>query len=317
MPSAIENLQDAIVAELAGDPPAGGWALPFTCSRGYAEAVDLTDRTAAGVHIGVEAVQSLGRGATLALDQIVIPLTLQQRLDFENSPAIDDALALADQIKERLADWYDAELGFRMEMTQSPVPFERAKLTSPGLFVQRILLGVDHLRTIAAAPTAAAETAELTKARKAVWQAINASSFSVTWARKYQSDADLEELTLRDPGAHELPAIALYWGDTQPEWFTNVMQQWPSVMTATAWLPASLATAGELVLQELVAAVFRAAITPSTVPVVKKTTGHYPKLKSLRAQLVSYGRSGLRRAVRCDAQFDLTTFFDPLNAGSP
>lgn len=312
---AIADLQTALAAELAGDAPSGGWAAPFTVSRSFAEAADYESRENASLHIGCEAWRPLARGTTLALDQFVVPLTLQRGQSPANDASTETMLALGDQLRERLSDWSDGV--FRVETIAAPVPFDRAKLQTPGLFCQRILLDVDHLRTIAAAPMPAAETAELTKARKAVWQAIDAAEFSVTWARKYQSDADLEELTLRDPGPSELPALALYWGDTQPEWFTNVMQHWPGLMTATAWLPASLATAGELILQELVAAVFRATVSPSTVPVVKKTTGHYPKIRSLRAQLVSYGRSGLRRAVRCDAQFDLTTHFDPLNAGSP
>lgn len=312
---AIADLQTALAAELAGTPPTGGWAAPFAVTRSYAEAVDYPDRAQAAVHLGFETRRPLARGQTQALDQFVVPLTLQRGISPTDDAGVETLFALGEQLRERLADWHGGN--FRVETLAAPVPFDRAKLQSPGLFCQRILLDVDHLRTIADAPAPAAETAELTKARKAVWNAINASTFSITWARKYQTDADLEELTLRDPGPHELPALALYWGDTQPEWFTNVMQHWPSLMTATAWLPARLATCGELILQELVAAVFRACVSPSTVPAVKKATGHYPKLRSLRAQLVSHGRSGLRRAVRCDAQFDLTTHFDPLNAGSP
>lgn len=314
MNSFITDLQDALVAGLA-TPPAGGWARPFTIDKGLEEAKDLSDRTRASLYIGVDAWRPDSRGATLALDQCVVPLTLQQRRDWDDAPGLDELLRLGEQLREQLADWHDGP--FRVETVAAPLPFDRALLRTPGLCCQRILLDVDVLRTIATAPTPADETAELTKARKAVWAAVNASTFSVAWARKYESDQALEELTLRDPGAHELPALALYWGETKPEWFTNVMQKWPSLLTATAWLPASLATAGELVLQELVAAVFRATISPSTVPVVKKATGHYPELRALRSQLVPFGRSGLRRAVRLDAQFDLTTFFDPLHPGSP
>lgn len=314
MTPAIVTLHEALAASLSTLPDAG-WVAEFEVTHGFSEAKDYTQTERASVHLGYETRRPLARGTTQALDQVVVPVTLQRGVSPTDAEGVATLLALGDQLREQLSDWNDGE--FRVETLAAPVPFDRAKLQTPGLFCQRILLDVDHLRTIAAAPTPAAETAELTKARKAVWQAIDAADFSVTWARKYQSDADLEELTLRDPGPAELPALALYWGDTQPEWFTNVMQHWPGLMTATAWLPASLATAGELILQELVAAVFRATVSPSTVPVVKKTTGHYPKIRSLRAQLVSYGRSGLRRAVRCDAQFDLTTQFDPLNPGSP
>lgn len=315
MPSAIAELQTALVAALV-DPPAGGWALPFDVRTGFGEARELTDRGQASVWIGYDGYRAQARGSTLSLEQHVVPVTLQQRTDATQTEEVDKLLQVGEQLRERLTDLHDGP--FRVETVLAPVPFDSKALAgAPGLFCQKLLLDCDVLRTIAEAPPATAETAELTKARKAVWAAVDASEFSVAWVRKYQTDADLEELTLRDPGTHELPALALYWGETSPDWFTNIMQEWPSLMTATAWLPASLATAGELVLQELVAAVFRATVSPSTVPAVKKATGHYPALRSLKSQIVPFGRSGLRRAVRCDAQFDLTTFFDPLHPGSP
>lgn len=273
------------------------------------------------MQVALAGVSEQARTSTRILEQVLVDVTLsapQPKIDQDNR---DDLHALAEQIRDICVGV--TATGMRVEQLVSPNPLD-APAALQGLYQHRFQLDWDVLRTLATvAPPTVTDTGDdmpiLTKARGAVWDAINNwapfaadDPVPAAWTRKYQSPEDLEELSLHDPGHVDLPAIAVTWGPTATEWWVNTMQKWSQQLFVTFWLPANWEQVAEWRLMQLTQALYQSAPVDSTVSYIRRATGRPPAKNSpLSLELVALGRSQSLHAWRGTIALDLTANFDP------
>lgn len=319
MTSAAIALLDALAAAITPDAPDDRFDMPFTVERTWYAVQDLSAGDTR-VYVTWDGFRPLGRAGNLRLDAHLVSVYLQGR---NMGPDALDALdELREQLTDALQDWRDEANGFRVQSLQLPVPYDRNKLSSPSFYQSRILLDCDVLRTVGTAPEVDAPDPPpiLTKARTALWDAIAAwPAFTVDeepfWARKYSSDADVAELMLRDPAAHELPALSLTWGTLDPQALVHRMNQWPIAVTLTAWLRADQESIAQQIVEELIDAVYQGTKTGATIPAVKDALRQYPKgVGPVSITPTTIGRDDLLRAVRVDVTFTLRALHDPFGS---
>lgn len=193
-----------------------------------------------------------------------------------------------------------------------PLTIDQEKLQTPGVSQIQLLLDCDLLLTSEAdAPTVS--TSIMTTARNAFWSAINHwPALADVFARKYQTDAQVAELQLRDPVAAELPAIAIYWDSVKPTWKTNRMQEWPLALRMTLWLPGDQHTAAEQLAQDCFEAIYQAKPDGSQQTYIRTATG-YPvrRVSDMTVRSVTLGRTQQLKAMRVDVAFTLSSNKDP------
>lgn len=270
------------------------------------------------VQIGYVGSGQLARTSTRILEQALVNVTLTYRHPDNDQANLDACHTVAQQVRDLLYNFKtDAA---RVEQLLTPNPFEQTQAVQ-GTFKHRLTLDLDVLRTIATVdPPTVTDTGDatpiFTEARNAVWDSIDnwpAFATPAAWVRKFKDSADLEELSLHDPCAAELPAIAVTWGPTDPKWWTNTMQQWAQQLFITFWMPASWQAAAEWRLVQLTQALYQAAPESSPgVSYIRRAVGRPPsKTSPLSLELVALGRSQQLHAWRGQIALVLTANFDP------
>lgn len=124
-----------------------------------------------------------------------------------------------------------------------------------------------------------APTGVLTKARRAVWDAIDhwaelEGVFRRTW-RFEESGPNPLGLT---PTMGDLPALALFPAESPPsEWLLNQVQVFPYTLEARLWTGRWSLPAGEWLWEEIVRAIYQAA-PPGASTYLFAGTGHHDVL---------------------------------------
>jgi len=127
----------------------------------------------------------------------------------------------------------------------------------------------------------------LTTARESLWQAINlwpslkvnpsdvnASVFS----QQYMFDDEMIPMEELEPSIGEMPAIAIAPTVVDPKWYLNQMQTWNTAFVITIWTANWMLPQPEMLIEEVINAIYRQNVVGTTVPIVKQATGFYPYL---------------------------------------
>ena len=315
MTATVTTLQNAFLSTLqtlAGNSP----PVAFTPRIAEADEAQLAAIGAsADVLIGYESSARLGRTGNMIIEQYLIPITIKHRYAVNSNSDLAANHSLAEVIRDTLAAYHTSTV--RVDQLLSPHPFDAPLAVGPGQYAHKFVLDCDVLRTNSAITQDSTTPAKvLTKVRRAAWNAINNwSEFdSNTWARKFQNDADLDELALHDPGEFDLPALAVTLGPTSPRFFTHINQEWPVTLNVTAWFPAHQTTLAEYRAWQIVRAIYQSA-DPSTptVSYIRAATGRIPEKDSpISFDPVELGRSQQLKALKVTCQFVLTGIVAPL-----
>lgn len=317
----ITTVQTALKAAIEAAHKATPFALPID--------VRINDSTTdsppksndpADIVIGFEASALLGRSTNKRLEQFLVPIKLRCRNADGKQSRLDDCHLIAEQLRDLLANYHTSTS--RVEQLLTPHPFDQPANITVGMFDHRFVLDLDVLRTM----TEAEETEApdplpiLTETRKAIWDSIdNWSEFTVddvsVWTRKFRDPADIEELSLHDPAAHELPAIAVTWGPTNPEWWVNVAQNWPQQMFVTFWMPAHQLDVAEQRAVQLTRCMYQSAPEGQQPGFVKsyirEATGRPPDKNVITLEAVEIGRSQQLKCWKGQLALTLKGVIDP------
>jgi hypothetical protein len=154
----------------------------------------------------------------------------------------------------------------------------------------------------------------LSLVRKAIWDALNNwqewAGSANPWQRKFQTDADIDELSLHDPGEFDLPALAVTWDTIQPKFLVHVAQDWACTINIVSWWPAHMIEKAEYAAWQTVRAIYQSAATGQSgkpISYVRAATGRIPEKDSpITPEVVPLGRSGQLKALRMTCSFTLT-----------
>jgi hypothetical protein len=314
----ITDLQTALKETIDAAHKATPFALPI--------AVRIADSTTdappkqndgCDIVVGFEASALLGRTTNKRLEQYLIPIKLRYRNGEGKQERLAECHLVAEQLRDLLAAYHSTTA--RVEQLITPHPFDLPASLTVGMFDHRFVLDCDVLRTLVTPDDS--EPADplpiFTKTRNAVWNAIdNWPAFTIdeasVWTRKFRDPADIEELALHDPCAADLPAIAVTWGPTSPEWWVNVMQNWPQQMFVTFWLPGHQLDVAELRAVQLMQALYQCAPEGSTVSYIRAAVGRPPsKTSPITLEPIELGRSQQLKAWRGQIALTLTGQMDP------
>lgn len=265
--------------------------------------------------IGFESSSRLARTGSTILDQLLVPVTVRRRYDSGLQSDLDACHDFTEKLRDGLAAFHSGTS--RVEQLLSPHPFDAPQASGPGMFASKFVLDMDALRT----PTTIVQDVTtpltiMTKIRQAVWAALNGWSEwnGSTWARKYQTDADFDELALHDPGEFDLPALAVTWGPTNPRFFVHTAQEWPVTVSVVAWFPIHQTTLAEYRAQQIVRCIYQGG-NPATpgVSYVRAATGRLPEKDApITLDAVEIGRSQQLKALKLVCNFTLTGVVSPL-----
>lgn len=254
----------------------------------------------------------LKRTTNKVLDQVIIDANLTYRHPDNNQANLDQCHLVSEALRSLLTDF--TTTGARIEQLLSPDPFDEEPALQ-GVYQYRIGLDLDVIRTLHAPTTTTIATPPLlTLSRSAVWDAIdNWTDFANVWTRKFKTMADLEELALHDPGVADLPAVAVTWGPTQPDWWVNIQQQWAQQLFVTFWLPADQLDVAEWRLLQLTSALYKSAPTETPgVSYIRRATGRPPsKNGPVTLEQVAIGRTQQLYVWRGQIALTLTSNLDP------
>lgn len=315
-PASVTAVKSALKTAIEGAAE-GTFALPLAVwigdsASGHPPAV--TDPMS--VQIAFTGAAEIGRSSSRVLDQALIDCHLSYRYPNQSQIKLDNCNQVAERLRDLLLGF--TTTGARVEQLLTPNPFEQQRALQ-GAYSNRITLDMDILRTIATStPPTVTDSPILTATRNAVWDAIDnwppfAASGDVpaAWVRKFKDSADVEELSLHDPAPADLPAIAVTWGPTNPEWWTNIQQQWHQQVFITCWLPADQQQVAEWRLMQLMQAVYQSGTTPS-VSYIRRATGRPPSKNSpVSLEMVAIGRAQRLHAWKGQIALTLTTNLDP------
>lgn len=310
MPAPIATLLDALVTTLNGGDAQellGG----VTARRAYQETQNFKAQESASLFLSPYEWRTLGVCGGLRLQQHLVQLSIARR-DLTASNAGGDAdQAIAETVRTLLAT-FDDPAG-RVVDILGPLTVDRERLLSPGQSAVSLLLDCDVLLTPEEPPESDSATSILTVARSAIWDVVHHwPALTSLFARKYQTDADIAELQLRDPAPQELPAIALYWGGIEPDWKYSRTQLWPMTLRAALWFPGDRHTLAERGCEDFFDALYRAKPDGDSRTFLEAAIGYPPKrVGSMAVSSVTLGRAQQLKAVRVDVAFTLRTDNDP------
>lgn len=316
MTATVTTIQSGINASLTAlseaSPP-----LAFTVLTQEAASLDIQGSDdSAEVVIGFESLQQIGRTTATILDNYLIPVTVRKRYASGSQADLDACHDLTEAIRDTLANYHTSTV--RVDQLLAPNPMDFAQAVGPGVFAHQCVMDLDVIRRVSSITQDTSTPSEiLTKVRRAAWDAIDHwSEFTEdTWARKFRDDVDLDELSLHDPARFELPAIAITWGPTQPEWIAHTVQGWPSTLVVTAWFPAHQSTLAEYRAWQIVRALYQCAPSGSSVSYIRAASGQIPSKNSpINLQPVELGRSRQLKAIKLTCSFALTGLVDPFNS---
>ena len=316
MTATITTLQNAHKTTLDAIPT-GSRPVPFATRIAEADVTELaTNGSAADVVIGFEASGRLGRTDSTILEQFLVPVTIKNRYVSGNQTDIANNHALAELLRDTLANYHSSTA--RVEQLLSPHPFDNPQAVGPGQYVSRFVLDMDVLRPVSTITTDVTTPSKtLSKVRRAVWDSFdNWSEWdSSTWARKFESDQDLDELSLHDPGLFDLPALAVTWGPTSPKFFAHTVQEWPATVVVTAWFPAHQTRLAEYRAWQMARAVYQCAPSNNpTMSYVRTATGRLPTNDTpIAIEPAELGRSQQLKALKLTFSFTLTGLMSPWN----
>lgn len=316
MPPIAMLLEDL---ERALNSAAGQTALGGGCpaKRGYQETEPQTKQGVARIWLSPEGWQEIGRCGGLSLELHTIDVRFQRTQQTPDNTAIDVDIDTANAVRGLLRDFV-GQRGGRVTNIRGPLTIDRAKLTFPGQSSIGLSLDCEILTGTPTADPDADEPCLLTTARNAAWDALDnwpslqGTEESPVFRRKYKTAADFAELQLRDPAVHELPAIALYWGEIRPEWRNNRMQEWPLTLRYTMWFPGDRHGYVERVAVDTFDAIYKATRPDDSMPCIERTTGYPPRrVNELTVSSVVLGRAQRIYALRADVAFALRGNKDP------
>jgi hypothetical protein len=332
MPASVTNLQTAFKAAIDA-APSDSWAVPI--STRIADD-DVSDPPAVGVPadiiIGFEAGTTLVGTTNRSLDQYLIPVTVRRRYPVQDQSALDQLHLLTQQLRDLVSGFSSAAVSTttgdmttvsdaqRVETLLTPHPFDQPQSRTPGLFVSRFVCDCDVVRTFAAPSSPAIDPSPLlTSVRNAVWDSIDnwapfaaAGDVPAAWSRKFRSNLDLEELALHDPGPGDLPAIAVNLGPVNPDWWVNVMQNWPQALFVTFWLHAHQLDTAEWRAVQLMQAFYKCCPPNSTVSFIRTASGRPPSKNSpITLEPVALGRTQSFKAWRGTIALTINGQLDP------
>ncbi len=318
MPSRVAQWLDEIVAAI--NAPSGQTALggAVPAQRVYQDTLNLKDQESHAVFVSAAGWRQLGRCGGLTLQQQAVDVrVVQQANAAADNASLDVAVTTAEALRGLLTDFH-GQHGGRVEQIIGPMNIDRAKLTFPGQAAIDLSLDCDILTGTADADAEPDEPSRLTVGRNAVWTAIeNWPALDAVFQRTYKTSADFAELQLRDPAPWELPAIAVYWGDINPEWKWHRTQDWPLSMRLAVWLPGDRHTFAETLCETVFDAIYQAKPDNSTRSYIEQATGYPPRrVSSLTVSSIVLGRSQQVHALRADVAFALRSNKDPFGEES-
>lgn len=269
------------------------------------------------LQVGFVGAATLARATSRVLDQTLIDINLKYRHPDGTQANLDQCHLVAEQMRDFLAEF--TMTGARVEQVITPGPFDQIQAVQ-GTYSYRIGLDLDVIRSrhVRSAPTVT-DSPRLTAIRNAVWDSIDHWSpfaedeeeeIPPAWLRKFQSPADVEELTLHDPGLADLPAIAVTWGNIGQNWWTHREQKWPASLNVVYWLPADQIEIAEWRAQQIVECLYRATAEPGGLTYLRAATGYPPEKYSQTIEPVVLGR-GQNKAIRGTVAFQLPATFKP------
>ncbi|QDV30115.1 hypothetical protein Spb1_20430 [Planctopirus ephydatiae] len=320
-PARINAALDALLLQLvaAENAPAGGWEMAFHVDRQHLDTYTFTGIGTPVIVFDAEDWEEVGRTTDRSLEYYTVRVGLGCRIAGEKDPLIDRLDRLAQQLRDWLTD--HVVTGGRILDIEQTELVDRESLRNPGVYLTNFTLTVELLAGTPAAPIEITPEALLTKARLAVWAAIENWNWPAgfAWQRLFQSDADAEELLLRGgPSLAELPAIAVEWA--QPftvEQILNVLQKCPFSIRISLWLPAGSLTLAESLGDQLLQAICRSAPEGSSVPYVRKVTGHLPEpLGPFQITGVILPGEPSRKALKVSLTLVLPVYLDYFHGGS-
>ena len=315
MTSTIGTIQAALKTTLDAISN-GSRPVPYSVRIAEADVQDLPGPSdPADVVIGFEASGRLGRTGATLLEQFLVPVTIKRRFASATQSDMDLNHQLSELLRGTLADYHTSTA--RVEQLLSPHPFDNPQAVGPGQYVNRFVLDMDVLtRPSAIATDTSTPQKILSNVRRAVWDAIdNWSEWDGnTWGRKFESDQDLDELALHDPGYFDLPAIAVTWGPTSPRFFAHSVQDWPATVNVTAWFPAHATRLAEYRAWQIVRAVYQSHPVGDPFPYVKRATGRNPERDSpITIEPIELGRAQQLKALKLTCGFTITGLMAPWN----
>lgn len=198
-PARINAALDALLLQLvaAENAPAGGWEMAFHVDRQHLDTYTFTGIGTPVIVFDAEDWEEVGRTTDRSLEYYTVRVGLGCRIAGEKDPLIDRLDRLAQQLRDWLTD--HVVTGGRILDIEQTELVDRESLRNPGVYLTNFTLTVELLAGTPAAPIEITPEALLTKARLAVWAAIENWNWPAgfAWQRLFQSDADAEELLLR------------------------------------------------------------------------------------------------------------------------
>lgn len=321
--SRINASIDALLVQMVAsvNAPPEGWELLFDVKRQHADAQQLAMITRPTILFDPENWQEVRRSSNRQIEHYVVRVVLAVKVTKATDPLIDSM----DRLAEQLRDWFAARpvMGGRILDVEQPAIVDRESIRTPCVYVTNFALSVELLAGWPMLAPVLPDPASLfTQARRAVWDAIENWTWpeEFEWKRLFKSDTDTEELLLREaPSLAELPAISLEW--SQPfsvEQILNVLQKCPASLRISLWLPAGSLTLAEYLGDQLMQAVCRCTPEGSTVPYVRKVTGHLPEpLGPFQISGVNLpGEPAGRKALKVTLTIVLPIYLDYFHGGN-
>lgn len=320
-PARINAALDALLLQLVAmdHAPADGWEMAFNVDRQHLDTYSFTGMSTPVMVFDAEDWEEVGRTTDRSLEYYTVRVALGCRVARTQDPLIDQLDRLAQQLRDWLTDRVVA--GGRILDIEQTEMVNREQLRSPGVYVAQFALTIELLAGTPAEPFEITPAALLTQARLAVWAAIENWDWPAgfEWQRLFKSDADTEELLLREkPALDELPALAVDWQPFTTEDVLNILQKIPAVIRLRAWLPAGSLGLAETISQELLMAVCRSTPEGGTVSYVRAAIGHLPRpLGPCLIQSISLPGREDRKAIQITLSIGLPIYLDLYHAGSP
>ncbi|WP_373649009.1 hypothetical protein [Schlesneria sp. DSM 10557] len=311
MTATVTTIQNALKSALTGVTT----PVPFNVRVAEADVSDIpSTQQHADVLIGFEASARLARTEATILEQMLIPITIRRRYSKSDQAALGINHELAEILRDKLSDYHSSTA--RVEQLLSPHPYDEPQAVGPGIWVNRFVLDMDVLRHVSEIVTDTTTDAQLlTKIRRAVWDALNNWSEwdDETWSRKFELDADLDELALHDPGLFDLPAIAVNVGPTNPRFMAHTVQDWPVTVDVVAWFPIHAIRLAEYRAWQIQRAIYQGAPEDApTMTYIRTASGRLPeKNPQILFEPVQIGRAQQLKAVRMTCTFTITGLVSP------
>lgn len=119
----------------------------------------------------------------------------------------------------------------------------------------------------------------LTDDRRSLWEALDLwYETTDVFVTKFKWEEDVDQIDDDGPSLSDLPAISIEPLSTQPEWWTHEMMEFPVAYSVKIWTQDWAFPEPEDLVERVQNAFYRACLIGSSMSVIKKATGMYPKV---------------------------------------